>query len=245
MKEKGWGDVSVKKVLILLLAAVMVIMVSGCGGAKPAPAEPAPAEAPAAETPAAAEETDSSGLFQLMESSVDYMAKGVSYDYVMTAGGETIRTHYAFKNGMVRFEGGAAGAENIMITRDDGIYMINLAEKTGFKMPKPEGADTGTDGTGDLKPEETMDRDAVKIIGSEDVNGEPCHVLTTKDTVAGYDMKMWVHKKYGIMMRMEAETAEGQMKIEITNLKVGDVADSEFEIPADVQMMEMPVVPQS
>lgn len=245
MEEKTWGDATVKRMWIVLLALTVAIMGAACGGAKPEPAEPAPAEAPAAEAPAATAETDNSGLFQLMESSVDYMAKGVSYDYEMTAGGETIRTHYAFKNGMVRFEGGAAGAESIMITRDDGIYMINLAEKTGFKMPKPEGADTGADGTGDMKPEETMDKDAVKIIGSEDVNGEPCHVLTTKDTVAGYDMKMWVHKKYGIMMRMEAESPEGQMKIEITNLKVGDVSDSEFEIPADVQMMEMPVVPQS
>lgn len=104
MKEKTWGDATVKRMWIVLLALTVAIMGAACGGDKPKPAEPAPAEAPAAEAPVATAETDNSGLFQLMESSVDYMAKGVSYDYEMTAGGETIRTHYAFKNGMVRFE---------------------------------------------------------------------------------------------------------------------------------------------
>lgn len=216
-----------KRLLVVLMTAVLVL--SGCGAKeadKPAAQEPAPAPAQETAAPATEGAVDNGGLFQLMQGSVDYMSKGVSYDYAMTAGGDTIRSHFAFKNGESRFEGGAAGNESVMITKADGLYILNMKEKTGFKMPPGDSGAAGAEGTGDIHPEETMDRDAVKIIGSEDVNGEPCHVFTTKDKVAGYEMKMWVHKKYGIMMRMEAESPEGQMKIEISNLKVGDVADS-------------------
>ncbi len=236
-----------KKFLALFLMATLVFsLFTGCSKpateATPEATEPTPAEAPA--EPAAEESMDNDGLFNAMAGSVDYMTKGISYDYEMTAGGQVLKTRYAYKNGEIRMEGGAGGSQSVIITKSDAIYMLNLTDKTGFKMPKTAGSDTGAEGTGDLKPEETMDKDAVKIIGSEDFNGEPCVVFTTKDKLAGYEMKMWVHKKYGVMMKMEAESPEGEMKIEIKNLKVGDIPDSEFEIPADITMMEMPVVPQ-
>lgn len=234
-----------KKILALLMMATLTFaLATGCS--KPAPEAAPEVSEPAAEAPAEpaaeAETMDNDGLFNAMAGSVDYMSKGISYDYEMTAGGQVINSRYAYKNGDMRIEGNAGGAQTVTITKSDAIYILNMADKTGFKMPKS--GDSGAEGMGDLKPEETMDKDAVKIIGNEDLNGEPCVVFTTKDKVAGYEMKMWVHKKYGVMMKMEAESPEGKMKIEIKNLKVGDIPDSEFEIPADFKMMEMPVVPQ-
>lgn len=232
-----------KKILSTFLTAILVLsLFTGCS--KPAPeATPDAVEPAVAEAPAAEESMDNDGLFNVMAGSADYMSKGVSYDYEMTAGDQVIKTRYAYKNGDVRIEGNAGGYQSVTITKSDAIYMLNMADKTGFKMPKTVGSDTGAEGMGDLKPEETMDKDAVKVIGNEDLNGEPCVVFTTKDKVAGYEMKMWVHKKYGVMMKMEAETPEGKMKLEIKNLKVGDIPDSEFEIPADIKMSEMPVMP--
>jgi len=234
-----------KKILALLLISGMTFAIfSGCS--KPVPAEPA--TPPSAETPAAPSEpkasevTDKDGILKLMGGSVDIMKKGVSYDYVMTAGEQTTTSRFSFKGGNVRMEGLDPSNPSLMITKDKERYIISPQEKTGFKMSTE--ANTDANPTGEIKPEENMDKDALKIIGKETVNGEPCYIVTTKNIVDGSDMKMWLHEKYGILMKMESLSSDGNLLIEVKNLKVGDVPDAEFEIPADIKIREMPVVPQ-
>lgn len=234
-----------KKFFSVLLAALMLAaLVSGCGKKE----EPAvsPEAAPAQEQPAAQEASaiDANALVGLMANSTNFMEKGISYDNEVHVGDQVYATSIAFKGKMSRIQGGDAENPTVTITKEDGIYILNLGEKTGFKMPNDPEANFSEDPTGDLKPEEQMDKDAIQIIGSEDVNGEPCYLIVTKDSVQGYEMKMWIHKKYGIVMKMEADSPDGKMNLVVRNLKVGDVPDSLFDIPNDIVMMEMPVLPQ-
>lgn len=239
-----------KKILALFLMAVLATtLFAGCS--KPAtepatePAEPT-AEAPAEPAPAAEETTDKDGILKLMGGSQDVMKNGFSYDYLMTIGTETSTSHFSFKGENVRMEIVQEENPSIMITKGKEMFIINPQDKTGFKMSTDTSADANSavNPAGDVKPEENMDKDNLKVIGKEDVNGEPCYVVQTKNIIGQYEMKMWIHRKYGIMMKMEAEAPEGKMLVEVKNLKVGDVPESEFEIPSDIKIMEMPVMPQ-
>lgn len=233
-----------KKILAMLLTTAMILtLISGCS--KPAPAEPAaPAatEAPAAPSEPAEEVADKDSILKLMGKSSEKMKSGLSYEYVITAGDQVTSSKFSFKDDKARIEALDPSNPTLMITKGKELYIINPQEKTGFKMNTETSGDANP--TGEIKPEENMDKDALKVIGKETVNGEPCYIVTTKNAVDGYDMKMWLHEKYGIMMKMESQSEEGKLLVEVKNLKVGDIPDSDFEIPAGIQMMEMPVVPQ-
>lgn len=232
---------------LLLMTFLMLALFTGCS--KPAPAAPAadaPSE-PAAVPEATAEPnsddvTDKDGLLKLMGGSTDAMKKGLSYDYEVTAGNQTMLSRYSFKGENVRMQGLDESNPSLTITKGKDIYIINPLDKTGFKMSSTGDADANP--TGEVKPEENMDTESLNITGKEDVNGEPCYIVETKNTVDGSGMKMWIHRKYGIMMKMESGSAEEKLLITVKNLKIGDVPDSDFEIPADIKIMEMPALPQ-
>jgi len=235
-----------KRMLALFLMSVLVFtLFSGCSKPAPAaPAEPTPAPTPAVpEEPATTEVTDKDGILKLIGSGADLMKQGVSYDYILTAGEQTTTSKISFKGENVRMEGFDPANPSLTIKKGREMFIINPQEKTGFKMSTE--VDSDANPTGEIKPEENMDKNALTIVGKETVNGEPCYIVTTKNVVDGSDMKMWLHQKYGIMMKMEAPSAEGNLLVEVKNLKVGDIPDSQFEIPADIQMMEMPAVPSN
>lgn len=234
-----------KKIVALLLMSLLVFTVfSGCSKPAPAvPAEPAPADAPAAPSePPASEVTDKDGILSLMAESPDVMKNGLSYDYVMTVADQVITSRFSFKGDNIRMEGLDPSNPSLMITKGKELFIINPQEKTGFKMTTE--LDSDANPSGEIKPEENMDKDSLQVIGKEDVDGEPCYIVMTKNLEDDSDMKLWLHQKYGIMMKMESQTSEGTLLMEVKNLKVGNIPDSDFEIPADIEIMEMPGLPQ-
>ena len=63
--------------------------------------------------------------------------------------------------------------------------------------------------------------------------------ILSKDKATNEEVKLWVSKKYGITMKMVSKGVDGsEMTIEVTELKVGDINDSEFEVPSDVVIEE-------
>lgn len=236
-----------KKILALFLMS-MVVFTLFYGCSKPSPAAPAdlPPVAEAPTTPAeppAAEVTDKDGILKLLGESPDVMKKGISYDYVMMVGEQqTMTSKFSYKGENIRMEGLDPSNPSLMITKGKELFIINPQEKTGFKMSTELEGDANP--TGDVKPEESMDKDSLNVVGKEDVNGEPCYVVLTKNVADDSEMKLWLHQKYGIMMKMESQSSEGKVLIEVKNLKVGDIPDSLFEIPSDIKMMEMPTIPQ-
>jgi outer membrane lipoprotein-sorting protein len=76
------------------------------------------------------------------------------------------------------------------------------------------------------------------IVGSEILNGKSCLVVEYS-TEAG-KTKMWIWKDYGFPIKTESTTAQGTYTSEVKNIEFGDIPDSTFELPAGVQMMEIP-----
>lgn len=248
----------------LLLMATMLLWGCGGGDASPEPAEsetPAPVEEPAAEpepqeSPAAEEGQDISEaeLAQLFGSG---QAMDEMY-YEMTMTGLEVdgaQTRIWLKEGRMRSESEMEGQLFIMIYDDEAVYTLDTQSKMAMKISSEMGMDetmdpyTADDFTGDV------DDQNLQYLGREEINGIPCHVVQSVDTESGHGVKMWLHEDYGFPMRVEslATNPDEQYIMEVTEFEVGNVADSQFEIPSDYQiidmgemfqnMPEMPVVP--
>lgn len=250
----------------LLLIATMFLW--GCGGGDPSP-EPAESEAPeAVEEPADEPETEEAPateegqeiseteLAQLFGSgqALDEMY----YEMIMTGlEVDGAKTRIWLKSGRMRSESEMGGQLFIMIYDDEAVYTLDPQSKMAMKISADMGMDetmdpyTADDFTGDV------DDQNLQYLGRESVNGIPCHVVQSVDTESGHGVKMWLHENYGFPMRVEslATNPDEQYTMEVTEFKVGNVADSQFDIPSDYQiidmgemfqnMPEMPVIPGS
>ena len=76
------------------------------------------------------------------------------------------------------------------------------------------------------------------IVGSEVVDGKDCWVVEA--SAEGVSTKYWIWKEKGFPVKVEVDTAEGKTTMEYKNIDFGNIPDSEFELPAGVQIMEMP-----
>jgi len=82
-----------------------------------------------------------------------------------------------------------------------------------------------------------LDHDPI-IAGTEYYDGKECKVVEfTSDDMS---IKLWVWVDTGFPIRTEGTNAEGILTVmEYTNIDFSDIDDSVFEIPEDVQIMEM------
>jgi len=248
----------------LLLIATMFLW--GCGGGD-APPEPAESEAPeAVEEPVAEPETEESPATEEGQEISDtelaqLFGSGQAMDemyYEMTMTGLEVdggKTRIWLKGGRMRSETEMGGQLFIMIYDDEAVYTLDTQSKMAMKISADMGMDetmdpyTADDFTGDV------DGQNLQYLGRESVNGVPCHVVQSVDTESGHGVKMWLHEDYGFPMRVESLSTnpDEQYTMEVTAFEVGNVADSQFDIPSDYQiidmgemfqnMPEMPVVP--
>lgn len=77
------------------------------------------------------------------------------------------------------------------------------------------------------------------IVGEETIDGKECLVI--EYSVDNEKTKMWVWKEYGLPIKAETLTEQGEMiKTEIKNIEIIDIPDNVFELPPGVQVTEMP-----
>lgn len=235
-----------KKALIWMMAATLVMsLFSGCS--KPAEEKPAAAEKPAAEAPAAPaadEVKDKDGILKLMSGAKTMMEKGIYYESAMKVTDQEIVTKMWMKGGKLKTQSGVGENNFITIMGGDESVMYNPETKSGFKFKTGANVPGAPAGGQSNDPEKNMDQSSIVYTGKGEVNGEPCYTFTTKDKNEGVEMKGWLHAKYGIVMKLEGKSKDGTYTMEVKNLKVGDVSDSEFQVPADITFAEMPAMPQ-
>ncbi len=76
------------------------------------------------------------------------------------------------------------------------------------------------------------------VIGTETLDGKVC--LVVEYTVQGIKTKSWIWKEKGFPIRMETATPQGTMVMEFKNIEFVDIPDSIFELPAGVQIVQIP-----
>lgn len=223
-----------KFVAPVLLLVALVLVGAGCGekeveeGAVPTGEE--------AVTPEEEEKAESlTDILGKVKDIVSY-----KYDAVITAPGEAaVTAKFWLKGYKMRWEGTYEG-KNVVYLLDTGkqtaylyIPAQNIAMKMNFAKAK------GTVGESPTEQSESVEKYNPVTVGTEVLDGKTCLVIEYTDATG--KTKMWIWTRYGIPIRTEGTTAEGTTVVEIKNIDFGDISDSMFELPAGVQIMEIPI----
>lgn len=125
---------------------------------------------------------------------------------------------------------------SLMINNEKGGYVINLDEKTGFKMSNDGDDENPAD---DLKPEDPetfrqmIESEGGKILGNENFLGKNCIVAELNED--GNTAKMWYYKGIPLKMESKSYTMEATKFEESVSIPAG-----RFELPADIKITEIP-----
>jgi len=121
---------------------------------------------------------------------------------------------------------------NIVNHETRTMYMYMPEQNTAFRVTyddsQPSPIDTAQ-AIGQYQPLTT---------GTETIDGKVC--LVVEYTVEDSSTKMWIWQEYGFPLKTVTETAQGTVTVEYKNIEFTDIPDSEFELPAGVQIMDMP-----
>jgi outer membrane lipoprotein-sorting protein len=73
-------------------------------------------------------------------------------------------------------------------------------------------------------------------LGTATVDGKVC--LVVEYSYGGDTIKSWIWKEHGFPIRTETTTAQGTMVVEFRNIDFSNIADSMFQIPQGVQIID-------
>ncbi len=180
-----------------------------------------------------------------VESLTEILGKAVGisslkYDMIVTPAGETaITTTMWWEGKKIRMEGTFEGKSMVyLVDMDEQLaYMYFPAENTAMKISLGKAQET----TGESPTEQSesiMTYNPVTV-GTEILDGKNCLVI--EYTTETEETKSWVWIEHGLLIRIESTTDKGTSVAELKNIEFSDIADSMFELPAGVQVMEIPI----
>jgi len=220
--------VQITRVLPLLLV-FMLLLIAGCASKdKPPGTDPG-------STPATQQEKGETSLADIFAKNKDI--KGMSFEMKTTMPeGIAMESKMWFKGENLRMETNMpeAGGNVVYIANktDKAMYMYQPDQNIATKLPYKEEQFSGPQDKA-----QDVDASKAKYVGKDKIDGKTC--LVYELTVEGAKEKIWVWEEYGLPLRMETE-ADGQKTIiEYSNVKIGDVDDKMFELPAGAQVIDM------
>lgn len=163
----------------------------------------------------------------------------LKYDMVATAPGETAVIMKIWrKENKMRMEGTFEGQSMIYLidTGKQLSYTYFPLENMAMQIDMSKAQKTAGESPIE-QSESVMDYNPVTV-GTEALNGKTC-LVTEYSTQTG-NVKMWVWTKYGLPIKTETTTTKGINAVELKNIDFGSIPDSMFELPAGVQLMEIP-----
>lgn len=215
----------------ILLLAVLVLVGAGCGEK----------EAEDGVVPSGGEEKAEEEVGSL----TDILTKvagvtSLKYDMVITAPGQqaTVTQKIWRKGNKMRMEGTMEGKSMVyLVDMDEQLaYMYfpseNMAMEIDMSKAQETAGESPTEQSGSI-----MQYNPVTL-GTEVLDGKSCLVI--EYTAETGKTKSWVWKKYGLPIKTETTTTKGTSVVELKNIDVGNISDSMFELPAGVQLMDIP-----
>lgn len=124
----------------------------------------------------------------------------------------------------------------IFLLDEDTMYMYYPDQNMAMKMTLDTSQMAQGTQTGDMP--EILENEP-SIVGTETIDGIECMVISFSPG-GGTDVTLWVWTDTGFPVRTESITSDGKQTImEYTNIDFSDIPDSVFEIPEDVQIIEV------
>lgn len=217
----------------IMILAMMVMVAAGCGGSKPA------ADNSADKSGNTAEPGDKA--LSIAEMSQKFQSiPGMYFEMEMQVpeADKPILTKFWIKKDSMRTEMASPDGSGTLITivnsAKQEAYTI-MGDNTAMKIDIAQ-ASQGVSSPGDAYSE--IDDAKGKLVGHEKVDGKDCLVYEMTD---GSDkVKYWLWEEYGFPIKGEVTSGGEKIQFEYKNVKVEDIADSMFDLPAGVEVMEMP-----
>ena len=232
--------------VILTLGALLIFatsLITGCGGTdkKSSPAPAAPASSQPAKPAGGAEETLAAIMMKAKQ------APGYSCDIVMTAPGFSSTTKMWVAKEKMRMENTFEGKKMVTLIDGDTTYMYDPETQTAMKFSSkdmPGGMEGKIDNPSDY--EKGMAKDSLKFIENAVYDGVKCRVVAYTDKEDGATAKMWLREDYGLPMKQEMSSKNGEkMTIEYKNMKIGVPAADLFKLPAGVKIQDVGAMMQN
>ncbi|AQS57663.1 LolA family protein [Desulforamulus ferrireducens] len=216
--------------MVLLLGALALFFV-GCGGDQTAADKPAEEKA---KTETASQSGDN--LASLFAKAEDI--KCLSYSITMSSEGKQMLNGKMYlKGNKTKMEFSAEGMSAIMFVDTEEKVAYNylpseqMATRIDFSQAVSQMQKSPLDYNDQYREEQ------YKIVGEEKVNGYDCKAVEV--TSSEGLVKMWVSKEYGIPVRIESVSEGKPATIDFTDIKLDELPDSEFALPAGVQVIDM------
>jgi outer membrane lipoprotein-sorting protein len=192
----------------------------------PAAASPTAAAKPAAGAPSLAD------LMAKLQGTAEY-----SFDTKMTVRGEALNGKNAIKGQKMRQEVSVQGQKALILADMSKklAYIVMVDQKTALKMDLSQMEQQGQEVNSPSDMVAGLPKDA-KFVGLDTVDGKPAAVFEA--TVNKNTTKLWLWVEKGLPLKSESTTPEGKTTIEFLNYSFTSLADSMFELPAGVQVVD-------
>lgn len=223
-----------KKLILIAVIFLIAALAIGCGGKKEEPTPTPPAvegdktpveEGNLPKDPKEFKEADAIKLFQLSAG-----VKEFSYEMTSTNNKVVSKSNVWQKGNKMKVSSIVGGIDNVLIIDENFTYIILDDKKEIIIMPANEYYEGTVDNSSTPTGQVNTEAENIKYLGTEEYAGLTTHVILIEDEDA--TVKAWLHPVYGIPMKTEKDTDQGLLTLEITKLNIGEVADSEFELPS-------------
>jgi outer membrane lipoprotein-sorting protein len=166
------------------------------------------------------------------------LAAEFSADMIQQMTGQTITGKVFVKGKKTRMEMNTPGGKVITIVLPDEGKTLMLRPEDKMYMEMPTSPFGSSPSVVDEKLEEMATK---KHLGTEKVNGYLCekYKFIYHDKSKG-KMTQWFSKKLGYPVKMIYQGQHGEVTTEYKNIKEGRVMDSQFQVPAGYQKMQIP-----
>jgi len=232
-------------VAVLLVVGILVSLGTGCAPkapeapTTPPPQEPAGEEGPGEEAipPEEAPGEEAPSLSGVLEKAQGISSYSCEMEVTIPQE-EPITAKTWWKGDKAKWEGNFEGQAVVLLldlgAQEAFVYMPD--ENIAFRIDYSSAEETVGEPP-QLQIEEMMEYQP-ETLGTEVIDGKECLVASySKD---GEQIKIWIWLEHGLPIRTESTTAEGTIVIMVKNIQIGGVPDSTFELPAGVEIMEMP-----
>ena len=164
----------------------------------------------------------------------------LKYDMVATAPGQAAITMKMWLKGQkTRMEGTFDGQEVVyLLNKDKQIsYMYIPLQNMAMEMDLSKAQESV--GEPPSEQSESVAKYNPVILDTEVLDGKICLVI--EYTTETEKVKMWIWKEHGLPIKTETTTTKGTSVVELKNIDFGNISDSVFELPAGVQIVEIPI----
>ncbi|MBC9784317.1 outer membrane lipoprotein carrier protein LolA [Heliobacterium chlorum] len=225
-----------KKVFSVLLGTILVAtLISGCGGGQQT--QPSTQTSSTSHQEAQAPNT-SDDLKTLLAKTKDI--KTISYTMVMTSDGkELAKSKMWMKGPKLKMEMSDGPMKGIFYVDSDKkvAYTYIPEQNTAMKMDMAQFESKKNKTPLDYGEQLETDETKYSILGDQELRGELCKVIETKDKENV--SKLWISKNLGLPIRVESKDNGTLSTIDFIDFETADIPDGQFELPTGVQIVDM------